>query len=571
MVNSFLGVNSRLKEYHRQTDALAGISLTGIAVSVVVGVFLRVHHLNTQLVFADEIHTLAVAAANGYGYIFTHFNIDDACIPYTLYVKFVMDTVGIDELLFRLPSVIGGCATLVLLARMLWRWFCPVTAWLVVGLLAVSPYHVYLSREARPYAIVIFFLTVAIYGALTWSASGKRVSLVLTAIASFWAIYFHIIALPAVAFLFGYIWWRAIGRGAGEDRHSTWIGMGLVALLGLFFLFPALPSLAVFALSKTGQGKPQLDTLQYGLYLPLSLHPYAWLLELPLAGMGFIALARTLAPGTFLLAGMLAFQVASILLLRPVLLEIPWVWSRYVAVLLPVWLLFVANGAIALVRCLAGKHAQAIFVAVVVLAVGVYNGKDGLYAVGRNRDFNVHPMVMAHELGRNAVLDSLPASNFYRRLREHGDDGAILELPFTMVFPIYDLYQRIHRRPIFTGALGSGDWYEVFNREKRFRLRRTVDVRDREVLAALPVRYVVVHRDINSEIGTMYRSLLAFETTHHLLKTKDFDWWFTPRNTQHVKGTALLQWSASQFGPPVYEDDQVVVYTVPSLRSGSSQ
>lgn len=553
-------------------DALAGVSLAGVAITVLVGVFLRVRGLASQLVFSDEIHGLAEAAAHGYGHIFTHVRTYDASIPLTLYNKFIMESVGLDELLFRFPSVLFGCATLVLLARMLWTRFGPVTTWLAVGLLAVSPYHVYLTREARPYAIVIFLLTAAIHGALTWSVSGSRAALLFAALASFGALYFHIISLPAVAVLFFYVWWRAIAGGIRKDRRSAWVSTGLLAGLCLAFLGPALPSLCASVFAKVAKGKPGLDTLQYGLYLPLALHRHAWLPELALAGAGFRTLVRDRRPEAFLLGGLLCVQTAFVLLMRPQSVDLAWVWSRYFAILLPVWFLFVATGVVELVRRLAGKRLQVAVAAALVLAIGFYNGKDGLYPLGRNRDFNVHPMIMSHELGRKSVLRSLPSSDFYRQLRDRGDDGAVLEVPFVMIFPIYDIYQRIHRRPVFTGALGSGSWQELFNGEKRFRFRRMVDVRDPEALAALPVRYVVVHKDIGSEIESVYRSFLPFETTRHLLKVKGFNWRFTPQIAEVVFGhrSTLLEWGASQFGSPVYEDDTVAVYTLTGSKKGSS-
>jgi hypothetical protein len=539
---------------------LARLPAGGVFLSVLVGISLRFRGLPTQLVFGDEIHALNEASNYGYGYIFTHFGANFPSIPFTLYAKFVAENVGLEECLFRLPSFLCGCATLILLTHMVRRRFTPVTAWMAAGLLAISPYHVYLSREARPYAIVMFLVLAAVHEVSRWSSSGEVGSIALAALFSFGAIYFHLIAVPVVAALFLYVWGTALAKGSREYKRSAWLGTGILVALCAAFLSPALPSFPSGVLDLAGEDKPDLGTVKYGVYLVLDLWPASWIFEVPLAGLGFTSLVRNSRQEALLLAGMLCFQAAFVFLAQPQYVDIPWVWLRYHAVLLPIWVMFLAAGVCELGKRLPWRHGLIVSVAIILLLVGLYNGKDGLYPLGRNRDFNVHPMVMSHELGSEGALRSLPSSAFYWQLREQRDRAAVLELPFVMVFPVYDLYQRIHRRRVFIGALGSGFWQELFNNEEDFNFRRMVKVRDGKVLGALPAAYIIVHKDIGGEIRNMYQALLAREETRNLLK--GYDWMFTPQITWwHFRdSTALMEWGASRFGSPIYEDKTIIVY-----------
>jgi predicted membrane-bound mannosyltransferase len=158
----------QLRDWLRREDPATLLSIIGIALVFLAGSFLRLRGLGTQLVFGDEIHALDILRGHGYRYLLTHFSFADTCIPLTLYYRTVMDTVGLNELWMRLPGAISGCATILLLAVFAWRRWGPLGSLLASGMLALSPYHVYLSREARPYPIIVLLLLAVVMAVSRW-------------------------------------------------------------------------------------------------------------------------------------------------------------------------------------------------------------------------------------------------------------------------------------------------------------------------------------------------------------------------------------------------------------------
>src|SRR5579863_7770658 len=212
------------RDWLRRGDPATMVPKLGIILVILVSVFLRAHAIGTQLVFADEIHALTILPNHHYRYLFTHFSVNDACIPLTVYDRLLMDTVGLNEWLMRLPSIISGVATIVLLAAFARHRYGPMESWLASGLLAFAPYHVYLSREARPYPIAVFFLLVALFAVFRHDeAPNLRFSL-LAAVASFLAVYFHLLALPVAGALGLIIVWRANRGGRERESRPGWPG-----------------------------------------------------------------------------------------------------------------------------------------------------------------------------------------------------------------------------------------------------------------------------------------------------------------------------------------------------------
>lgn len=85
---------------------------------------------------------------------------------YFLALRAWMGCFGRGEAAVRALSAVAGTATVVLLLAGAWRIAGPAVGWLAAWLLALSPMHVYYSREGRNYAIATLFATAAMLSLL---------------------------------------------------------------------------------------------------------------------------------------------------------------------------------------------------------------------------------------------------------------------------------------------------------------------------------------------------------------------------------------------------------------------
>lgn len=526
----------------------------GILLVLLAGAWLRVHGIGTQLVFADEIHALDAVRDHGYGYLLTHISLTDRCIPLTLYYRALMDTVGLNEWLMRLPAVVSGCATILLLGVFAWRRYGFLAGWFAAGMLAFSPYHVYLSREARPYPIVIFLLLAAVIAVFEWADRSSEHALLLGAAAAALALYFHLLALPLIAGLAFFV----LRRGLGESRRARIAILragALFALLFALFYLPAAISLVETTMARMSRGEQSLATLSDGIYLLFALTGKDWIWETALAGAGCFWLWQQRKRDAGWFAFLIVLQVLAVRIANPESSQIPWVWARYVAFALPLWILLIAAGLAELVNRIKAPYLPGL--TALVLLSSLVIADRGLYGLNDNRNFLVHPMVMVRDLD-STILASLPISPFYRKVAAEGSGSGILEMPLNFVFPLYDLEQRVHGKPVYSASLGDGLWQDVFNRSDKFRFQRTISASD--IASDLPIKYIVVHKALGEEITRVYRDLKGIPEAARMLD--DFMATLTPEAFKALFGSSLtLQATvAAMKGPPIYQDRDIAVY-----------
>lgn len=140
---------------------------------------------------------------------------------------------GISEFALRFFSVFANVATLPLIYVLARRWLNQSAAGVAMGLGTLSPFYVWYAQEARPYALVLFWSTLAIY-ALTRTLDSRsrvwRITYLLAATASLYTHYYSLFLLPFHSILI------AIARRPNLKR--AWIGLPLLPLIGAIFLLP---------------------------------------------------------------------------------------------------------------------------------------------------------------------------------------------------------------------------------------------------------------------------------------------------------------------------------------------
>jgi predicted membrane-bound mannosyltransferase len=157
----------RLREQHLFSAVLFG--------AVACGAFLRLYLLPGQILLDDEWHALNYVLGRSFAFLATHFSVPGATsVPMNLYTRLLLETTGWSETMLRLPAVLAGLLSLLVLPPLVRRIFGTPTAMLFAVLLAISPFLLFYSRSARPYGVVLLLASVSMLSCWLWTATGRR-------------------------------------------------------------------------------------------------------------------------------------------------------------------------------------------------------------------------------------------------------------------------------------------------------------------------------------------------------------------------------------------------------------
>lgn len=159
-----------------------------LIVIIILGAFLRFFSLTTRPFNGDE-GLIALTVSNGFLNIFTKSALD--VHPPLLHILTYLSTqcFGINEWSVRLPSVLAGIGIIYfgwLLAR---KFINEKIALILAFLLAICPYLIYFSQEARMYSLFGFFSLVSFYYFLTVTEKPKFINFFLYIVSSILMIY----------------------------------------------------------------------------------------------------------------------------------------------------------------------------------------------------------------------------------------------------------------------------------------------------------------------------------------------------------------------------------------------
>ena len=145
--------------------------------------------------------------------------------------------VGDSDLAVRSLSILFGMATLAATYALVRELFGRGPAFVATALLALHPWHIYISQEARSYPMLWFFLTTSAFAAWRWCNRGSRTDAALFVIASTLALWTHYLA--GVVLFVQWAWGIAYLR-----RDAKKLGAWVLLHAGVGLLFaPILPML----------------------------------------------------------------------------------------------------------------------------------------------------------------------------------------------------------------------------------------------------------------------------------------------------------------------------------------
>lgn len=231
------GSRSRDRWAPRVVAGRTAVIATAVALAV------RLFRLNFQSLWLDEVLTYLNSQTSLHQLVVDP--VVDPNIPplYYVLIHWVL-LLGRDEVALRLPSVVAGVLTVPLVFALGRRWLGAAAGAAAAVLLAISPFHVWYSQEARPYALLLLLGVAAMWLLERLrddpTRRGERVAFVLVAAATF---YCHTVAIPLLVVLAGYA-----GLTADPGRRREWLvtfaAVGLVAAPALLRLLLIPPTVS---------------------------------------------------------------------------------------------------------------------------------------------------------------------------------------------------------------------------------------------------------------------------------------------------------------------------------------
>ncbi len=508
-----------------------------LAAPAVIGAFFRTYRLGEQVLFQDEIHALMAAAEDDtLASVLTTFGMADRCIPVTLLYRTLLATTGIDEFILRSPMWLAGLLSLVLFPLLSRHWVNDRTALTFAWLLALSPQLIFHSRMARPYMIALACAFPAVLLFRRWLEGQERRDAIIYAVLACLTGWFLPVFLPFV--LGPFVLSGLDALRAGRWREIYRIGVLGLCTLGSLALFLGPPLATSFQdLSSKAAG------VSVGRILPAiepALRAYTgspgYFLAAGMTVLIVVALVSAWSGFRSYLALLIVIQVASVIVVAPIGTARPMILARYLLPAVPCLLLLAAVGYDRLVRVRSALATTALVVAVLLLGPLIEVTRlPAAWSTYFLQDLTFRADdPLQEELG--------PISEFYRALARNAPGRVTLvEVPgniFADKDPV-PRYQRVHRQKVLAGNIRdlchAGFWTGLLPPHPGVALRTAVMLSDLDSIGERQVSFVVFHLDLFAEVGQDSGS-----------------GWLR----------ACIDTYFEAFGPPIFEDEHLVVFDV---------
>jgi uncharacterized membrane protein len=591
----------------RQSKWLAARHRYGLMLGCifVIGAYLRLHLLSSQILMDDEWHSIRAVTGKKFLEVLTAFDpVNNSSLPLNLYNLALYHTVGWSEFSIRLSIMLAGLLSLVVLPLQIKQLLNARVSIVFACLLAISPFLVFYSRYDRPYGITVLLCFSALLFSHQWLSTGKFSYALGFFLAGLFAIYTNLLSMMAVAAPFVVvIGCRVLYRLRPSSGSACHINVStknlfqvaaLFALLLLPYLWPVLWQSA--RLPWAGGRLTLMSVLNAATLLSGTTHGVLPELFFMFLIAGFTLLDRDhRLLGAIFLATIFAYA-GFLLFSRPLGLDAGAILLRYAIVVVPISFTAVAVAVDDLLKAMENinrmpRAAPSLCAAGLLICLYAYGPLPDLYVppnnlanhaifqssyerkTWENTDFRfVYPSFVIRR-------DEIPP--FYNWLGGQSNVAAIVEYPFDLCSynNLFYFYQHFHRKRILAGycsdpalvrysfaplsggsdfhcQVGKMDADEVLSAvedQSKLSFRNMVDVTDTNALLSSAADLLVVHKDIMAELTV---------------------WKDSPRNPSydrilmHYRSVDQLQARfKNEFGAPIYEDAHLLCFQIRPPRS----
>jgi len=156
-------VNSSTRIQQASSSPLRQWQYKFLFLLVVLGSILRVYGIRNESLWNDELASCYRSSFSTVEEVVTKGVVPDIHPPgYQIFMFFVQRTAGNSPTALRFPSAVAGILTIPLIFLIGRRLFNSSTGLAASAFLAVSPVHIWLSQEARPYTIMMLLTAVSV-------------------------------------------------------------------------------------------------------------------------------------------------------------------------------------------------------------------------------------------------------------------------------------------------------------------------------------------------------------------------------------------------------------------------
>jgi 4-amino-4-deoxy-L-arabinose transferase-like glycosyltransferase len=201
-------VSTRELRTHALARPRADALVAGAVVALtLIGLAIRVANFGQSLL-GDELSTYWIVHGHSLGHVLSSVRSNDEITPPLYFILgWASLKLGSSPEWLRLPSLVAGTATIPLIYLLGSRTVSRAAGLVAAAVMALSPFMIYYSTEARSYALMILLLTCSTLALLAALESGRARWWVIYAICSCGALYSHYTSLFPLAAQFAWVVW----------------------------------------------------------------------------------------------------------------------------------------------------------------------------------------------------------------------------------------------------------------------------------------------------------------------------------------------------------------------------
>lgn len=517
-----------MRKYFLNNEKLTkNIFLAGLTIMLILlGFYLRLDQFFIQILIDDEWHAIHKILNSTPDQIFKSFGHADYSIPLTLLYWFEAKYFGLSELLMRWPMMLCGILTIILFPFYVFRRFGAYYGLGFTLLLACSPILIIYSREARPYAITLFFAYVSIWLFYKYYKNCTHPVLYIflyTLVASL-AIWMHLIIAMYVfapfVLEFIKIFMKSTSNKLSKFKKLIYLGLPSAILLMIVLIPPFLHDMASLSV-KSGHDSPTIDTVFEALFL--SFGTTSVVLVILFTIISFLSLPLLLKKSEIIVNIVLGFMLTLlvILIVKPAWVHVPITFLRYVLPIVPVMLLSIVEGFISFHKLMNKKNLIYITPFAILLISSGYLLTSPIWGLIKKPNSHTQHLVFSISFKQNTnviknILEKHPFSPFWKTLRNQPNRYKIAIAPWYFESNNWDgpIWENLSKQHIIPGYLidlcTKKRYGEVPNNEK-FNFENVSYLSDPHELKENSIDFIVYQKPKRLIITNSYGKLLDCE------------------------------------------------------------
>lgn len=241
-----------------------------LCVSVIIGSALRLYHLGTQSLWGDEALTvLSYTSGDSLSDLLSHIWQNAFHPPLYFAIVHYWYLLGDSEFMLRLPSAFFGVGAIPLVYILARRFFHDTVAGFSSLIMAVSPFHVWYSQEARMYSLLVLLALASMLFFDRTRTTRRASDFVLYVVFTALCLYTHMAALLLVAAQSAIVLSNLV---TNWRRSLPWIGVQALILMAFV---PWMINFAVANRSASGVAPIGSEREDSPLHLGYSLFTFA--------------------------------------------------------------------------------------------------------------------------------------------------------------------------------------------------------------------------------------------------------------------------------------------------------